>query len=336
MKLAVDVMGFENKIDEAIKACRRFKKEYQDVEIILVGDEKQIRPSFKIDNEFAIVHTDQYVSQEDTIFSARRKPQSSMQITANLLKEDKVDGLLSAGSTPIFVFTMYSTIGLLPGVEKPGFMPTIPTSDGKSFNLLDVGASIDVTPVDLMRFAIMGNAFAKQRVEKPVIGVLNIGTEEHKGYKYLQDTNKLLKQTNLNYKGFVEPKELLNRVADVVVTDGFTGNIALKSCEGAAKAVSSIFKKEYKKPYNFFATLFSLGIIKKATRTFDYKEHAGAFVLGLNKICVKTHGSADEKQFFSSLRMLYDCLDKNVLVSIKKDLNDFNENVLPKLLNETN
>ncbi|GAA5414748.1 phosphate acyltransferase PlsX [Ureaplasma ceti] len=325
MRLGVDVMGFENDISQAIKACRTFQKKYKDVQICLVGDENQIQPHLLANDEFEIVHTDQFVTQEDTILSARRKPKSSMQVLANLLKEDKVDGLLSAGSTPIFVFTMYSTIGMLPGVDKPGFMPTIPTSDGQAFNLLDVGASINVEPLDLVRFAIMGNAFAKQRVKEPVIGLLNIGTEEHKGHKYLQETSQLLRKTNLNYKGFVESKELLNRVADVVVTDGFTGNITLKACEGAAKAVSNIFKTEYKKPKNILATLFSLGIIKKATRTFDYKDHAGAFVLGLNKICVKTHGSADERQFYSSLRMLYDCLKNNVLENIKADLNAFNE-----------
>lgn len=324
MKLAVDVMGFENEVNEAIKACRKFVTAHPDVQIILVGDQNQIQPCFKQQDEFKIVHTDQFVSQTDTIITARRKPKSSMQLTANLLKNNEVDGLLSAGSTPIFVFTMYTTIGLLDGVKKIGFMPTIPTTDGVSFNLLDVGASLDPTPVDLVRYAIMANAFAMQRVSKPTIGLLNIGTEEHKGTQLLRDTNALMRKTGLNYVGFVEPNKLLNRVADVVVTDGFTGNIALKSCEGAAKAVGSIMKKEYKKPLNFLATLFSLGIIKKVTKTFDYKRHAGAFVLGLKQICVKTHGAADEQQFSSSLQMLYDCIKNQVLAKIISDIEEFN------------
>ena len=335
MKLAVDVMGFENDINEAIKACRKFKKQNPDISLILVGDENKIRPLFKLQNEFEVFHSEQEILQTDTPLSARRKQNSSIHNAARLLKEGNVDGLLSAGSTPVFVSIMYSTIGLLPGIKKPGFMPTIPTSDGKSFNMIDVGASIDVEPIDLVKFAIMANAFAKQRVDSPVVGLLNIGTEEHKGLPYIREANEILKKVNsINYKGFVESKELLNRTADVVVTDGFTGNVALKACEGAAKAVAGIMKREYKKPYNILATILSLGIIKKVSKTFDYKEHAGAFVLGLQKICVKTHGSADEQQFFSSLNMLRDCLKFNVLENIKKDLEDFNTNVLPQLQKE--
>ena len=335
MKLAVDVMGFENDISEAIKACRKFKKHNSDIELVIIGDLEKIKPVLKHENEFEIVHTEQEILQTDTPLSARRKSNSSMHIAAKLLKENKVDGLLSAGSTPVFVSVMYSTIGLLDGIKKPGFMPTIPTSDGKSFNMIDVGASIDVEPLDLVKFAIMANAFAKQRESKPIVGLLNIGTEEHKGLPYIREASEILKKIpSLNYVGFVESKELLNRVADVVVTDGFTGNIALKACEGAAKAVAGIMKKEYKKPYNILATILSLGIIKKVAKTFDYKEHAGAFVLGLKKICVKTHGSADEQQFYSSLNMLRDCLKYNVLENIKKDLVDFNTNILPNLKEE--
>lgn len=318
MKIAVDVMGFENEISHAIVACRKFLKNHTDLKIILVGDKKQIEPHFQKLNEFEIVHTDVYVSQDDTILSSRRKMNSSMQLTANLLKENQVDGVLSAGSTPIFVYIMYSTIGLLEGIKKPGFMPTFPTVDKVGFNMIDVGASIDVDVYDLVMYGIMANEFAKQRMQKPRLAVLNIGTEDHKGTVLQRKANEILKQMDdLNYIGYVEPNNLLDRASDVVLCDGYSGNIALKAMEGSIKIFSDVLKKAYKKPQNFLAALFSLPIFKTIKEQFNYKNNAGAFVLGLNKIAVKTHGSADEQQFLSSLRMLYECLDHNVLENIK-------------------
>ena len=324
-KLAVDVMGYENDINESIKACRQFCSEHNDLKIILFGNKNLILPHLESNNEFEIIHTEQFISQDDQILNIRRKPHSSMQLAANFLNENKVDGLLSAGSTPIFVFIMYQTIGLIDGINKPGFMPTIPTVDNSCFQLLDVGASIDVNEFDLARFAIIGNIYSKQKNKNPKIGLLNIGTEEHKGTELVRKTNELLKKyKKINYVGFVESNKLLNHVADVVVTDGFSGNIVLKACEGSVKTIANLIKNEIKKPKNIFSLLFSVNFLRKTFNKFDYKNYAGAFVMGLNKICVKTHGSADYKQFYSSLRMLYECVKNNILDDIKKEIIEFN------------
>lgn len=326
MILGVDVMGYENELFHSINACRDFIKKNKDVKIILFGNKNLILPLFKQKNEFEIVHTEVYVSQDDTILSARRKLNSSMQMAANYLKEKRIDGVLSAGSTPIFVMTMYNTIGLIDGVKKPGFMPTIPTINKQPFNLIDVGASLDVDAIDLARFAIMANEFAKQRVKVPKIGILNIGTESHKGPTILHETNEILTNYNsVNNIGFVESKNLLNYCADIVVTDGFTGNIVLKSCEGSVKTIANLIKDNIKKPKNFLSMIFAGSFLKKTFNKFDYKNNAGAFVMGLNQICVKTHGSADYKQFYSSLRMLHDSVKNNIIDNIKKSIYEFNE-----------
>ncbi len=325
MILGVDVMGYENELSHSINACRDFIKNYKNVKIILYGDANKIIPLLKNKNEFEIVHSNEFITQDNTILSARRKINSSMQLLANDLKSSKIDGLLSAGSTPVFVTIMYNTIGLIDGVSKPGFMPTIPTISNTVFNLIDVGASINVNEIDLSKFAIMANIYAKSRCASPKIGILNIGSESHKGPEVLHKTYEILKNYNsINCIGFVESKNLLNYCADVVVTDGFTGNIVLKACEGSVKTIGYLIKNNISKPKNFLSILFAGRFLKKVFNKFDYKNNAGAFVLGLNKICVKTHGSADYKQFYSSLRMLYNSVNNSIIEKIKDEINKFN------------
>lgn len=327
MRIAVDVMGFENEISEAILAIESFTKLHEDLEVVIVGDETKIKKFLKVpSNRIEVVHTDQFVTQDDSIFSLRIKNNSSMQVAANLLKDNKVDGLLSAGNSSIFVFIMYSTIGLLPGINKLGFMPTIPTIDGKVCNMIDVGANIDCSPEDLTKFAIMASIYASQRTKNPSIAILANGTEHHKGRQLEKETAALLEKTSLNYIGYIEANKIFNHIADVIVTDGYTGNLVLKALEGTGKVMSDFLKLEYKKPINIFASLLSLPIFKKMKKTFDYKENAGAFVLGLNKICVKTHGSADKQQFLSSLRMLYNTVKNNVIINIKNEIAKYEQN----------
>lgn len=325
MKIAVDVMGFENEVSEAVSAIELFTRLHSDLEVVIVGDENKIKSALQEEssNRIEILHTDQFVTQDDSILVLRTKNNSSMQLAANLLKDNKVDGLLSAGNSSIFVFIMYSTIGLLPGVNKLGFMPTIPTIDGQVCNMIDVGANIDCSPEDLVKFAIMASVYASQRVNNPTIAILANGTEHHKGRQLEKDTAALLEKTSLNYIGYIEANKIFNHTADVIVTDGFTGNLVLKALEGTGKVMSDFLKKEYKKSWNIFAALLSIPIFKKMKKTFDYKENAGAFVLGLNQICVKTHGSADKQQFLSSLRMLYDSIKNNVINNIKTEITNY-------------
>ena len=305
IKILLDTMGYENDLEHVIKAAKDFYYQHEDdLEIILVGNEQLIKPL--LDNDwrlFPIVHTEVSIEQNDTILSARKKQNSSMHLALRYLKDKQADGMLTAGNSAIFVYNAYATIGLLEHIKKPAFMPFVPTIDGGVTNLLDVGASIDVDGTDLFNFAIMANTIAKMRTPNPRVGVLNIGTEDH--------------------KGLLEPKTILEREVDVLVADGFSGNIALKTMEGVGKTISNFLKNEYKKPKNLFAALLSKPIFKKIKKAFDYKEHAGAFVLGLDGILVKTHGSADYQQFMSALKILYETIKADVLNEIKKDLNNY-------------
>lgn len=326
MKLAVDVMGFENNLEEAIKACRKFVSDYSDVEIILIGNKIEISNLLISGDNFDIVHSNDVILQTDTIRAINSKKDSSMFNAIKLVKEKKADGVLSAGASAIYVFLTYREFGLIDHIAKPGFMPYVPTFDKKGFNILDVGASINCTGIDLYNFALMGNIYLKANgIKNPRIGLLNIGTETHKGLEFHREADKLLKQNKkLNYIGNIEPKNLLKGEVDLLVTDGYAGNIYLKTIEGTSKSIIYHLLSNIKKPLLTVSTLFSIPLFLKFKKIFDYKNNAGAFVLGLNHICVKTHGSADYKQFYSSLRMLRDSIKNNVLEKIKKEIkNEF-------------
>ncbi|MGL4951786.1 MAG: phosphate acyltransferase PlsX, partial [Mycoplasma sp.] len=328
MKLAVDVMGFENKISEAICACEKFSKK-NNVDIILVGKKTLIEKSLssKQKNMFEIENAEDIIEQSDEMSAIRTKKDSSMLKAIKLVVDNKADGVLSAGNSSIYVFLTYQQFGLIKGVSKPGFMPYIPTLAKNGFNVIDVGASKECNADDLYNFALMANIYTSCRgVNKPRIGVLNIGTEKHKGFEWHAEVDKKLRENkNMNYIGFVESKNLLDGVVDVLVTDGYTGNVTLKCLEGALKSTFGGILSYYKKFPNFLLFPFSASMLLSMKKKFDYKNNAGAFVLGLNKMAVKTHGSADFKQFYSALRMLKESIDNNILEKIKKTLENESE-----------
>lgn len=321
MKIALDVMGFENKLEQAIIAARDFSKEHKGTKIVLVGNEVDIKKCLNDKDDFEILHADEIINMDDTPITALRKRDTSMLKAINLVKNRKADAVVSAGSTSCFVPLVQMNLGSIDNVSKFGFMPFIPTANGKGFNMIDVGANINVSGEDLYHFALMANEYARivRKVPNPRIGVLNIGTEHHKGFEYHHEANKLLSENKtINYIGFVEPKGLLDGVVDVCVCDGFSGNICLKALEGSLKTVSHILKSNYRKPWNWLAALLSLPVIKTLTKTFDYRNNAGAIVLGANGVAIKTHGSADHKQFYAALTVAYDCVKNNLLHNIKK------------------
>ncbi|MGL4950665.1 MAG: phosphate acyltransferase PlsX [Mycoplasma sp.] len=330
LKLSVDVMGFENDISEAINACYKFQLK-NDVEIILVGKKDLIESKLtkKQKNVFEIVNANDVIEQDDEMGAIRTKKDSSMLKAIKLVADGKADGVLSAGNSPLYVFLTYQQFGLIDGVVKPGFMPYIPTLGKTGFNIIDVGASKECTADDLYKFALMANIYTSSRsLDNPRIGVLNIGTEKHKGFEWHKQVDEMLsKNKKINYIGFVEPKTLLEGTVDVLVTDGYTGNIVLKSLEGSLKSIFSGILKYYKRFPQCLLFPFSASMLLKQKKKFDYKNNAGAFVLGLNQIAVKTHGSADFKQFYSALRMLKESLDNNVLEKIKKTIKNESKTV---------
>jgi len=169
----------------------------------------------------------------------------------------------------------------------------------------------------------MANIYSQEVLKKvkPTIGILNIGTEENKGFAFQQEANILLKNNKeLNYVGFIESRDIIEGIVDIVVCDGYTGNMVLKALEGSLLAINKLLKKEYKKPWNYLGALFSLGVIKKIKKNFDYKNNAGAFVIGLKKNIVKTHGNAKDQEWYSAIRMLYSAIKNNLVEMIQKNL----------------
>lgn len=306
--LAVDIMGNETSPQNAIKACVDFVNKHDDLCINLIGTASELENLIETNQIKKIIATE-IINQSDTVFSARKKTNSSMYVGLNLINQKKVMGCLSAGNSAVFVALAYNLIGLKTNITKPAFMPFIPTTtSNKFFNLLDVGANLEATADELVQFALMAVSFNQTVLKKlnPSVGILNIGTEINKGFLYHKQAYEILKENKkINFIGFVESKNLLNGICDIVVTDGYGGNLVLKAMEGTMLSLATVLKTNYKKPQNFLGYLFSKNVIKNLKQTFDYKNHAGAIVLGLNGLAVKTHGSSGYLEYTSALLLMY-------------------------------
>jgi glycerol-3-phosphate acyltransferase PlsX len=218
MILSVDVMGFENNVSEAINGCRVFLKHHKNCEIILVGDEKLIKDLIKPGEKFTIVHTNEFIKQTDNPIAVIRNKNTSMYKAIELAANGKADGVLSAGNTGAYVSLCFLLLKTIEGVNKPAFMPYLPTINKKGLVLLDCGANTQCNGEDLYQFGVMGSLYCKliRNIKNPKIGVINIGTEDKKGFEYHHKANELFKaDKKLNYTGFVETRELLNGEVDV-------------------------------------------------------------------------------------------------------------------------
>lgn len=324
MKIAIDMMGVETPLKQIIKATRKFVRDHKDVEITLVGDKSVISPLIKA-NEFAIVSTSEVVRMDDHPIDALRKNQSSMYQAIQLVANHQVDGVLSGGSTACYITLTYLLLKPLIAGLKPGFMPFLPIGKNQIISLIDVGASINCEPQDLHRFAILANLYWQLVLNKqsPRIGLINIGSEKDKGFPLHSKTDDLLKaDKNLNYIGYIEPKYILNNVTDIVLCDGYTGNILLKSTEGALTTFKQLLKSQYKKPWNYLGALFSIGVFSSIKKYLNYKDNAGAMVLGIKEPAVKVHGLADATQYYSGLRALYNMINSHFVAKAQKYFQD--------------
>ncbi len=231
MKLALDVMGFENEISEAVEAARDFCNNHNGVEIVLFGDQSKIIPLLTPSDRLSVINCSGVIRMDDSPLTALRKTDTSMYQAIKYVADDKADGVLSAGATACYVMLVHCLLRTIPGIERPAFMPYLPTTSGKGMILLDVGANKECSGKDLYQFAQMAKIYCEsiRGINNPKIGVINIGSEKEKGFAYHHEANDLLKSDNsLNYVGFIETRELLNGIVDIAVCDGYTGNITLK------------------------------------------------------------------------------------------------------------
>ena len=324
--IAVDAMGGDNSPEKVINGIKLFLNNNNDVKLIIFGDKKKIDSNFLqfYRDSIEFIHCEEVIYDQDKPSSVlRSKKDSSMRKALEYIKLNPKAGFVSAGNTGAVTALSKIIIGTLENIKRPAFCSMIPTYKGYSV-MLDLGANKESNENHLLQFSIMGQAFAKiNNINKPKIAILNIGTEEGKGKEYLQEAYNLISNSYLNedFIGFIEPDQITSGKADVIVTDGFTGNISLKTAEGFSKFMTNNFKKVFTK--NLVNNLAYL-ILKKDLKRFNEKvnpvNYNGAMVLGLNSVVVKSHGSANSEAFAIALKNCLNFLRCNINMSIIEEL----------------
>ncbi|WP_075037507.1 phosphate acyltransferase PlsX [Halobacillus dabanensis] len=329
MKLAIDAMGGDNAPEAIVKGAVEAADTIKGLEITLVGDEAQIKPHLKNQTNVSILHTTETITADDEpVHAVRRKKQSSLVLTANEVKEGRADGCISAGNTGALMSAGLFVVGRMQGVDRPALSPTLPTSDGKGFLMLDVGANVDAKPDHLLQYAVIGSIYAEnvRNIEKPRVGLLNVGTEDGKGSELTKKAFELMQTAPINFVGNVEARDLLEGVADVVVTDGFTGNVALKTIEGTAMTMFSMIKQTF---MSNFKTKIAAGLAKNDLRKLkdqlDYSEYGGAGLFGLSAPVIKAHGSSNERAVLNAIRQACQMIELDVTNTISSTLNEMNK-----------
>lgn len=326
MRIIVDAFGGDNAPLEIIKGSAEAIKELI-VDITLVGDETIIKKVCKEQNIdsglFKIVHADSVISQEEAGTEVvKSKSDSSMAVGLKLLAAGEGDAFISAGNSGAVCVGATLIVKRIKGISRPGFAPIIPGIAGH-FMLMDSGANLECRPEMLRQFGLMGSIYMNRvmGIENPRVGLANVGTEEHKGTEVHQEAYKLLKNAPLNFIGNVEGRDVPNDVCDVLVCDGVSGNLILKTYEGVAialmKKIKGIFTKNLK---NKLAAAMVMGDIKDLKKQFDYSEHGGAPILGVKKPVFKAHGNADAVTFKNAIKLTKQYVERNVVGEITEAL----------------
>ncbi len=335
MKIILDAMGGDNAPDATIKGAVKAINEIQS-EIILVGNEEIINKKVKeiygknnikeISNKLIIHNTTEEITMEDIPTQAiKHKKDSSMVVGFGMLKNGEGDVFISAGNSGALLTGATLLVGRIKGVDRPAMAPMLP-SYKKGVMLVDAGANTNCKPINLLQFAQMANVYLQKiyNIEKPAIGLLNIGTEETKGNDLVKESYKLLKEEaeryGINFVGNIEGREAFSGEIDAVITDGFTGNIFLKTVEGLGKLVKRSLTESLKKnAFSMLCALPAMPAIKRFSKTMDYKEYGGALFLGVQKPVVKAHGSSDEKLFYYTIKQAENFAKSGTVEIIKKE-----------------
>ena len=303
--IALDAMGGDVGPHVTVSAALHIVKRHSDLKLILVGDKEKIEHTMQelggmVGDRLLIEHASQVVGMDELPSQALRgKKDSSMRIAINLVKEGVADACVSAGNTGALMATARFVLKTLPGIDRPAICTTLPTMKGHT-HVLDLGANVDSSADHLFEFGVMGSVLtlAVDNNPKPTIGLLNIGEEEIKGNERVKEAARLFQQSELNYIGFIEGDGIYLNPADVVVCDGFVGNVMLKTTEGVAKMFAAQLKNEFKRNiFTKLAALLSLPVLRNFRKRFDPRAYNGASLLGLNGIVIKSHGGADDYAF---------------------------------------
>ena len=320
IKIAVDTLGGDNGSAPIVEGIIQFLKDNKDVCIYAVGKKEELK---KLEGICEIVDAPDIVPMESGPLEVMRMKNSSMYQTVMLAKEGKVDAIVSSGSTGGFLSSSTLLLKTIPGVNRAAFIAPFPTKiKGHYVVILDIGASNENSPEELRQFAVMGSLYSEHilGVENPKIYLLSNGTEPGKGSPTGKQAYKLLKD-NPNFKGNIEARNALAGEADVIVTDGFTGNVYLKASEGMAKMMSGFIKGIFKK--NLWTKLGYLHVrkgFKNMSETMDYKSTGGAMLLGVNGVVVKVHGNTDAYSMYCAINVAKKLVDKDIANKIKEGI----------------
>ena len=321
--MAVDIMGGDNGSQPLVDAIIKFLKKHDDVHIIAVGQKEQLE---RLNGICETIEAKDVVPMTAGALDVLRMKESSMMKAITLVKEGKANGVVSCGSTGGFLASSTISLKMIKGVKRAALVTAMPLQEkGKYVTLLDCGANIENSCEELSQFAVMGSLYSKVvcNIKKTQDYLLSNGGEDEKGTTLIKEANKVLKEnTKINFIGNIEAREaILDKNVDVIVADGFSGNVFLKSIEGTAKYFSKLIKDAFKK--NIFTKigyLFSKKGIDDMKKTMDYKSVGGALLLGVNGVVVKAHGNSDAQSFESALNVLYKMIKNDVVNEIKKGI----------------
>ncbi len=311
LTIALDAMGGDHGPDVIVPAALESAGRYPGLSLVLVGDESRLRQVLngrdaQYGGRIAIRHAAQIVEMHETPSKAlRAKKDSSMRVAIDMVKEGAASACVSAGNTGALMAIAKFVLKTIPGVARPAIIAMLPSKTGHT-HVLDLGANVDCSAEILCQFAIMGYELVKavEHHQHPRVGLLNIGEEEIKGNEQVKQAARMLGDTHINFVGFVEGNDIFSGHVDVVVTDGFTGNVALKAIEGFAKLLGGSLKDEFgKNLLTRFLGLLALPVLKAFKNRFDPRHYNGASLLGLRGIVVKSHGNADQTAFENAIRM---------------------------------
>lgn len=331
MKIVIDCYGADYSPDELVKGAITSVNLIDDLEIILTGKQDEIQKvideiGYKGD-KLTIVDSPEVIScNESPTMAIRRKTSSSLVAGLNILKDNPdVIGMISAGSTGAVLAGGLFTIGRMEGVKRPALAPFLPTIKGGQTLLIDCGANVDCKPEYLKQFAIMGSIYVRAMlgIEKPRVGLISNGVEDHKGNEQIHQTFELLKNTpEINFVGNMEAREMLSGDYDVLVCDGFTGNVALKSAEGTMNTLMGVLKQEIQNGgvKSKIGYLFMKKALKNLKRRLNYTEVGGSPFLGINKILVKSHGSSKAKTIYACVRQVIDIHNSNYIEKMREGI----------------
>ena len=329
MKIVLDAMGGDNapavEVEGAVQAVEEFGHD-----LVLVGDEGRIKKELEkhgfSSDKITLRHASEVIEMHDpAAISVRRKRDSSIVVGLDLIKKGQADAFVSAGNTGAVVCAATLSLRLLPGIERPGIAIVIPTLKGTSL-IIDVGANINTKPIHLLQYGIMADAYSRYLLGKsnPSVGLLSVGEEESKGTEFIKEAHTLLSESKLNFVGNIEGRDVYAGKVDIILCDGFVGNVILKISESVADTIMQLLKQEIKA--NFLATIgavLSSSAFNELKKKMDYSERGGALLLGVDGRCITCHGSSTPKAIKNAVRVAAEFVKQDVNKHIIEELESY-------------